>query len=199
MANVFSPFRRQDDMNAPGATESKIFDPTQIKVVNQSTAMAEELVSNHYKLSSGQWLRQRYDVKTLADLNPAETVSGPFAQVIRYKGRPKNAVLGSSSYDFYKICLQDNAILEALEKGRNLRLLPFTLYIISHELIHIVRFSHFLQNFEATEAEKQKEEQRVHKKTHEILAPVQVEGLEAVLDYYRNWRTDPEAVDATAG
>lgn len=165
------------------------FNPKQIASVNNAVALAEELVSNFYKLSAAQWLHQRYDVKTAADLLPAENVSGPFAQIILYKGQRRDTSLGSATYDFYKICLQDHAILSALVKFDHLNLLPFILYIITHELIHIVRFSKFLQHFNATAEEKIAEEIRVHEKTHEILKPVHVTGLPDVLEFYKNWRT----------
>lgn len=164
------------------------FDSGQIKTVNNSVAMAEELVSNFYKLSASQWLRQKYDVKTLADLCPDEIVYGPFAQIIRYKGLRKNTSLGSSTYDFYKICLQDHSILSALKKSPRIKLFPFILYIVTHELIHIVRFSKFLQNFDASPEEKMEEEIRVHENTHEILRTLQVSGLADVLKFYDEWR-----------
>lgn len=154
--------------------------------------MAEELVSNHYKMSASQWLHRRYDVKTLAELKPAEIVDGPFAQIIRYEGQRKGSQLGSDAYDFYKICLQDHAILSALRDSAGLALMPFGLYIISHELVHIVRFSKFLQNFDASPDEKLAEEHRVHHITHQILAPVRLPGIEAVLAYYDRWRTPLE-------
>lgn len=150
--------------------------------------MAEELVSNHYKMSASQWLHRRYDVKTLAELKPAEIMDGPFAQIIRYEGQRKGSQLGSDAYDFYKICLQDHAILNALRDSAGLALMPFGLYIISHELVHIVRFSKFLQNFDASPDEKLAEEHRVHDITHQILAPVRLQGIEAVLAYYDRWR-----------
>ena len=71
----------------------KKFNPEQIGVINNSVAMAEELVSNYYKMSASQWLHPKYDVKTLADLKPEEVVDGPFAQIIRYKGQRKNSSL----------------------------------------------------------------------------------------------------------
>ena len=164
------------------------YSPAQIAIVNNSVAMAEELVSNHYKMSASEWLRPRYDVKTLADLRPEEIVDGPFAQIIRYEGRRKNKLLGSSTYDFYKICLQDHNILSVTQKSRQIELFPFTLYIITHELIHIVRFSKFLQRFDASPEEKMAEETRVHEKTHEILSAVRrLSGLEKVLEFYNNW------------
>ena len=161
----------------------------ELDVVNNAVAMAEELVSNHYKMSASQWLRPKYDVKTLADLNPDEIVSGPFAQIIRYEGKLEGGVLGSSAYDFYKICIQDHTILATLKARPDIQLHPFTLYVVTHELVHIVRFSRFLQHFNANEEEKLEEEHRVHRITHDILGLVKSHGLDAVLDYYGRWHT----------
>ena len=164
----------------------------QIEIVNHAVAMAEELVSNDYKMSASQWLGPRYDIKTLVELKPEEIIDGPFAQIIRYKGQRKNTSLGSATYDFYKICLQDHIIRSTLEGKPDIELFPFSLYIITHELIHIVRFSKFLQSFEASAKERMAEEKRVHQRTHEILKPVQIEGLKNVLEFYNDWRVTYE-------
>ncbi len=166
----------------------KKFSADQIDIINNSVEMSEDLVSNHYKMSANQWLRSRYDVKTLADLDESEKVDGRFAQVIRYAGRKKDTALGSSAYDFYKICLQDHSIMPVLKETPSLNLLPFTMYIVTHELIHIVRFSKFLQNFDASEEEKLAEEARVHEKTHTILDKTGVAGLDDVFRFYKSWR-----------
>jgi hypothetical protein len=171
-------------------SKRKSFLPNHIKRINDAVALAEELVSDHYKLSAAQWLRRKYDVKTAVDLTPAELVNGPFAQVIRYEGRKADADLKSETFDFYKICLQDHAILCALNQSPPLRLFPFTLYIITHELIHIVRFTKFLQSFVATQDERLAEEIRVHEKTHEILSAEKIPGMVAVFDFYSQWRND---------
>ncbi len=163
------------------------FNTRQIKIVNQAVALAEEVVSNFYKMSASQWLSRKYDVKTFADLLPEEIVHGPFAQIIRYEGRPLDSSLGSSSYDFYKICIQDHSILVTIDKIAKLHLFPFLIYIIAHELIHIVRFSKFIQHFDASYDEKQIEERCVHKITREILSPVQVEGIDHVVSFYHQW------------
>ena len=182
--------------------ESKADRPTfkrdQLVVINNAVAMAEELVSNHYKMAASQWLRPKYDVKTLADLTEDEIVAGPFAQVIRYEGKLKDEVLGSSAYDFYKICIQDHAILATLTANARLRLAPFALYVVVHELVHIVRFSRFLQHFEASEAEKLAEEHRVHRITHDILNPVKADGLDTVLDFYGSWRSPIDGLKSIA-
>ncbi|MDJ0784075.1 MAG: hypothetical protein QNJ22_19060 [Desulfosarcinaceae bacterium] len=164
------------------------FTEDQLQTVNNAVAMSEELVSNHYKMSASQWLRPKYDVKTLVELNANEIVEGPFAQVVRYVGKRQNSLLGSEAYDFYKICLQDHAILGALQQNDQLQLLPFVLYIVTHELVHIVRFSKFLQSFDASAEEKLTEEARVHRETQVIVGKVQLNGIQLVLDFYSTWQ-----------
>ena len=171
------------------------FSPEQLSDVTHAVIIAEELVSNHYKMSDSQWLQPKYDVRTLVELEPSEIIDGPFAQIIRYKGQPRETYLGSAVYDFYKICLQDHAILNALQQNLCLSMLPFILYIITHELIHIVRFSKFLQAFEASPDERLAEEKRVHTRTREILRAVNLPGLRAVLDFYQDWRRVYEHMD----
>jgi hypothetical protein len=170
--------------------ELKTFNKNQIEIINNSVALAEELVSDCYKMSASQWLRGRYDVKTLADLTKDEIVHGPFAQIIRYEAKKKDTLLGSSTYDFYKICLQDHSILATLARTPRMQLFSFSLYILTHELIHIVRFGRFLQNFNATEDEKLEEETRVHEQTYQILKPLRIPALNDVFRFYIKWRTE---------
>ena len=172
----------------------KTFSTSEIIIVNNVVSMAEELVSNHYKMTAHEWLRPKYDVKTQVDLAPEEIVEGPFAQIVRYEGQRKDTALGSAIFDYYKICLQDHAIKTVLGRTPALKLFPFCLYIITHELIHIVRFSKFLQNFDASPHEKMIEEKRVHEHTHLILNRVQVAGLLPVLEFYRKWRKPLEGM-----
>jgi len=179
----------------PPMKRLRTFKPEQLSIVTHAVGMAEELVSNHYKVTTSEWLRPKYDVKTLAELEPCEIIDGPFAQIIRYHGRPKESTLSSANYDFYKICLQDHAILAALKIHPTLRLLPFALYIITHELIHIVRFSRFLQGFDASPEERWTEEKRVHQKTHAILHGVKLNDIAAVLEFYADWRSVYEQID----
>jgi hypothetical protein len=179
----------------PTPTARTAFTQEQLAVITQAVGLAEELVSNHYKMSASQWLRPKYDVKTISELEPGEIIDGPFAQIIRYKGQPRQASLGSATYDLYKICLQDHTIMEVLTRHPQLNLLAFAVYIITHELIHIVRFSRFLQGFDASPDERLAEEKRVHDRTHEILSPLRLHGLPEVLDFYKDWRNMCEKID----
>jgi hypothetical protein len=174
----------------------KRFRPEQIFAVGEASAMAEELVSEAYRISPGQWLKNRYDVKTLVELSQNEILDGPFAQIIRYRAQKGETLLGSSSYDFYKICLQDHAILAALGLRKELQLFPLALYILCHELIHIVRFSRFLQAFEDTQAGRMAEENRVHAKAMEILSPLRIPGIETLLCFCRNWKAPVDTPDS---
>ena len=178
-------------------TSLETFTPKQIHIVNRAAVLAEELVSNAYKLSANEWLRRRYDIKTLADLSPNEIVHGPFAQIIRYHAQRTDTSLPTSSYDFYKICFQDHTIIAKLKSAPDLKLFPFSLYTVTHELIHIVRFTKFLQNFVATDEEKMAEEHRVHQKTHDILVGLRINGLSPVLTFYRQWQTRYDKVSSS--
>ena len=164
------------------------FTSCEISIINDSVSVAEELVSDFYKMSASQWLRLKYDIKTLRELETEEIVHGPCAQVVRYEGKQGNRHLGSSFYDFYKICLQDHSILSKLRQYPDIRLFPFALYIVTHELIHVVRFCKFLQRFHASPPEIMAEESRVHSDTRDILGTVRgVKGIGTVLGFYRKW------------
>jgi hypothetical protein len=176
-------------------TRLVMFSDEELQMVNDTVSTAEELVSDYYKMSASQWQRLKYDIKTLRQLQDDEIVHGPFAQVIRYEAKRKDAALGSAAYDFYKICLQDHAILGAIRQYPELRLSPFCLYIVAHELIHIVRFGRFLQNFDASEDEKMAEEIRVHQNTREILSPLQMPGKKAVFRFYHQWCGNCDPLD----
>ena len=161
------------------------FDERQIATVNQAVCLAEDIVSEHYKMSQAQWLRNRYDVKTLVQLDESEIVFGPFAQIVRYSGRKNTSQLGSGMFDFYKICLQDHAILKALNDNRSLMIDPFLLYIITHELIHVIRFGQFIQFFDVNSEQREIEEEHVHHRTVEILKKIHMTGMEQVFGFYR--------------
>jgi hypothetical protein len=105
--------------------------------------------------------------------------------VAKYRGNPHDRALPSASFDFYRVCLQDHNILKA-HRGRDLALFPLLLYIVTHELVHIVRFSQFLALFEASEPQRLAEEQRVHRLTHRILEPFNYLNMMPVIRYYED-------------
>ncbi len=169
--------------------KAQVFNSHELHKVEEAVALAEELVSNYFKMSSAQWLRIRYDIKTADQLNQSEMVDGPFAQVVGYEGRKKNAELGSSMFDYYTICLQDKAILETIGKKDELMLFPFLVYIVIHELVHIVRFGQFQQIYESSSKAEcaMNEERMVHDLTWKIVSNEFLPGMDKVLEYYKKW------------
>jgi len=169
-------------MNAP-FLQPIVFNNEQLNIMYQAVDMAEELVSNEYQLSLRQWQKNPYDVKTLIDLSKDEVAEKPYAQLIRYQARKNQSELSSAKFDYYKICIQDHNILSVYLTNPAIQLFPFILYILTHELIHIVRFSCFLHLFQATETERLDEERRVHRKTKEILSNLNMPSLNPILNF----------------
>jgi len=154
------------------------------ELLKEAAVIAEEITSDFFKLSFCHWRRARYDILTLEALRAEEISSHALALVAKYDGCHKDRLLRSAAFDFYRVCLQDHNILKTLQHVDYLSLFPLLLYIVTHELVHIVRFSQFLALFEAPEEHKQEEERRVHQLTQKILAPLKVRDLPPVMQYY---------------
>ena len=167
----------------------RIFNPAELEQVDMAVLRAEELIFDFFKLSSSLWLKNRYDVKTAKNLAPHERVSGPYAQVLKYEGRKMDAPLGSSSFSLYHVCLQDPAILTLVGKEAAIGLAPFLLYVLVHELVHVVRFLRFEFRYETgSEADLSfEEEKKVHGLTRKIVMPVRMSGMPEVLEFYGQW------------
>ena len=170
-------------------TERAPFEQDEIAVLRQSIDLSEELLSEHYKISTSQWKRYRYDVQSLRDLHDEEITDIAFAQIHRYLRHPHERLRGSEPGDFFKICLQDHVIRRAVQRDTIIQLFPLSLYIVTHELIHVIRFAKFLQRFDSTEMEQESEEIRVHALTHQLLQHCKIPGLPDVLSAFRDCRT----------
>lgn len=168
---------------------NRVFSRTELQQVGAVALLAEELVNNHFKLSSGQWLKNRYDIKTAKDFADHERVDGPYAQVMKYEARKKDVPLGSSSFSLYAICIQDPSIISAVEENEGILLAPLLLYVLVHELVHVVRFLRFKHRYEnAAEASVTlAEEKRVHRETQRILESVSMRGLSQVIVFFGEW------------
>lgn len=166
----------------------RVFDEEQMEILSRAVSGAEELVSGYYRLSDSDWSSIRYDFVTIAGLVPSEITGDHLGQVLRYRARPNDSVHEAESYDFYKICIQDSSILEVIEKNHGLDLFAFLLYIAAHELVHVVRFSRFMQGFEASDSERLSEEKKVHEITRGILSKLNIHGMKDILSFYDTWQ-----------
>lgn len=160
------------------------FHPQHKELLQEAAVIAEEMTFDFFKLSPAHWRRARYDILTLEGLSREEISPHAHALVAKYKGCPPNSSLQSAFFDFYRVCLQDHNILKTLETTSELSMFPLLLYIVTHELVHVIRFSQFLALFEAPEGEKVREEILVHRLTQKILQPLNFLDLPAVIRYY---------------
>lgn len=164
----------------------RYFDATQISLAGRTFAQAETMAGQYFRLGPSEWKGHRYDVKTLAFLERHEVREGAFAHLCRYQYR-KERDDEEGGFHFYRICLQDDRILDAVERAHSfIRLAPLLLYIAAHELVHVVRFEQGAGNFDAPEDEKSGEEQTVHRITRDLLKPATDPDLGLVLDCFSN-------------
>ena len=173
-----------------------MFSPAEIQVISQAVEIAEDVTANHFKISTAQWKHVRYDIRTLAELSPDEIADYAFAQITRYSG--KSDLHRQRHYDFFKICLQDQNIMAAVARDERVKLLPLCVYVVTHELIHIVRFCKFLQSFDAEPPERQREEMRVHEITQKVLGSLKLPHLDYVLQVYRDYQFMEQLKDHSA-
>ncbi len=163
------------------------FNAAQMPMTKKSFSDAENLVSRQFRLNEEQFKNNRYDVKTLAYLDEQEIKDGAFAHLCKYSYEKPGRMSGNSeaNFDFYRICLQDNIILDAVERANSfIKLSPLMLYIAVHELIHVLRFNRGEIDFNADCEEKEKEESIVDTLTRATLQPVKGHDLEIVLDCF---------------
>lgn len=164
------------------------FEDRDLKDISDALEIAEDTTGDFYKFSFGQWKRHRYDVKTLASLSENEITAYAFALLNKYSRATRGYESRTKTRDFYFICLQDHHILNALVRDKNLALLSLLVYVFTHELVHIVRFSNFFQRFELDGKGKEKEESLVHNITYEILKDSALPKMDYVLESYKHHR-----------
>lgn len=163
------------------------FSATQMPMTKRAFNDAENLVSRQFRLSGDELKNNKYEVKTLAYLDREEITDGAFAHLCKYSYEKPFRVSGGNedNFDFYRICLQDNIILDAVERANPfIKLNPLMLYIAVHELIHVLRFNSGEIDFNAGMEEKEREEIIVHNLTRSTLQPVKGYDMEIVLDCF---------------
>jgi len=93
--------------------------------VSEALDIAEDRTGAHYKFSSGQWKRHRYDVKTLSGLRKSEIVPEAFALLYKGVRLPNCFEPEARNRDDYLICIQDHEILKALKRDESWDYYPF--------------------------------------------------------------------------
>ncbi len=163
------------------------FSPEHINIIDKSVAIAEDVTSDFFAFSTSHWKRNPYEIKTLRESRSVEFPEKTYAHLLRFDNTFSSKMSGRDSHQIYHICLHDHNILTETRGGLKERLLPFMVYVISHELVHIARFSrhccHLLSE------DKEQEEQIVHSITNDMLEKVPLRGLDRVLERFAAHRS----------
>ena len=164
------------------------FENRDLMTVREALDIAEDATGNFFKFSPSQWKRYPFEVKTLLSLSGDEIIKHAFALLNKASRVIDGYELKTKKRDFYYICLQDHQILKALNRDKDLGLLPLLVYVLTHELVHIVRFCNFFQRFDVSRKERNREEGIVHATTFDILRNISNPKLDYVLDSYEGHR-----------
>lgn len=163
----------------------RYFNPSQMSLATGAFLHAEKLAARYFGLTGDELNNHRYDIKTLAHLEKHEVSEGAFAHLCKYEyGREQGEEHGGNIH-FYRVCLQDDHILDAVERANSfIKFEPLMLYIAAHEIIHIIRFDRGEIDFDASREEKEKEEDKVNLITKSLLASVRQPDVKMVVECF---------------
>lgn len=171
------------------------FSPEQIELARRSFAEAEVMTRHFFGVSHEEGKLHRYDVKTRAFLEKHEIRDNTFAHLFKYEfnRQDRQDAKRGNPISFYRICLQDDVILDAVQRANSfVRLSPLLLYVATHELVHVIRFERGDGNFYATGDEKSAEEEKVNRITRNMLKPLADTGMNLVLECFSDqYRVQP--------
>jgi hypothetical protein len=162
-----------------------LFDEKQRILVAEALEVAEALTGAYFRIDLDDFEKYPFDLKTLQNLQGPEKTHWALAQVCKYEYTGMGFAKRRNRREFYRICLQDDRILNRARVEADEMLRPLLLYVISHELIHVIRFSLEPARFHFGREEKRAEERKVHRMTHEILETLHDPQIEGLLQQYR--------------
>ena len=150
------------------------FSLLQRNLLIQALQEAEERTTRYYCIPPFRWDQLRYDLLTQKDHGWEPIPDSMLARV-----RCLQRIGETPSFDFYRIELNDPSILAAAERERLSRnLYPFFLYILTHEMVHMVRLSSILDDdFPPPLHAVESEEERVLNISRRILAELSFQPI----------------------
>jgi hypothetical protein len=141
------------------------FNLDQLALLRRCLQRSEALVSRAFRIPALPSHQYPYEVATLVELTDAERAAGAFAHLVVYERRRPQGV-----ERLYRIALQDDVIAARIADGGTGWPAALFIYILTHELVHVVRFQRAEQSFAAQGPEREREEDLVHRLTLELLA-----------------------------
>jgi hypothetical protein len=143
------------------------FSPRQRRLAICAMNEAEDRTTSYYCIPPHRRDELRYDLLTGRD---HEWEPLPETVLARVRHLQRQGVRKPLGYDFYRIELNDASILCAAERENLLpSLYPFLVYILTHEMIHLVRLSTRLMDMQDRFTVAESEEHRVQQISTRIL------------------------------
>jgi len=160
----------------------RTFDAAMHAEMRRVLPLAEELCGDHFQLSAFDLRSAPYDIATAEQLI-AEGLEPPpqpskLAELRRCELTREERSARDRRRTHYRICLWDPHILTLCDDGA--RPGAVLLYVLIHELVHVVRFARQLALFDASPAARVREEQAVHQTSAQILDRAREAGLDAL-------------------
>ena len=159
-----------------------LFTQSDLVTIGRAALVAEQLTVDYFDLPGDEWRRNRYGVFTRKVAGDFLYVDDVFAHLIRFKTVKSRSKDEQGKEESLGILLQDPNILRALLRSRMHDLWTLALFVLTHELVHIVRFRTFQVDLFTPETDRQGEEDLVHEITGEILSGVA--NMDSLLQMY---------------
>ena len=185
------PTSEVSELNAGNWISTDYFLPAHIRLLERAVNVSEDIISDYFCLTTDYWLKNPYEVKTLKEAGSIDIPERAYAHVLKYGKLFSEKDSGTDNRHLYRILIYDNRILEVTE-GRKTVLWPFLVYIMTHELTHIARFTKFKCAVELKD--KLTEEKTVHGLTNEILDRAPVSGIEHVIDFFEGKQAETQLI-----
>lgn len=163
-----------------------MFQRQHFPILGRARITAHQLVSDYYSIAPREWRRFPYEVATKRKLQASEIQDGVLAQVLCYELKQSSRA-ACHPVQHYKICLHDDRILDRVEQEREtVDLSSLCLYVLTHELVHIVRFGSELQRVDLPHALRPAEERIVDAVSRRILEQLNPPSLKRLLAHHDN-------------
>jgi hypothetical protein len=154
------------------------FSTPQRNTLFQALDEAEKRTTGYYCIPPFRWENLRYDLLTQVDHGWE-----PLPDPILARTRCFQKISSRQSFDFYRIELNDRSILAAAERENLIEnLYPLFVFILTHEMVHLVRLNTILDNWTNLAPFDESEENRVQSISRRILASSQT--FHPVLDRF---------------
>ncbi len=172
-------------------TGAGLFTGSDIITVRRAASLAEKLTGDYFWLAPDEWTRNPYRMLTVKEVGKRVCPDEVFARVVQFKDLSSKSKPSAGSE--FAIILQDPAILRALLRSKACDLWTLALFIMTHELTHIVRFRRSGVDFFATSKQREEEETIVYDITRKILAGTS--NTESLLEFYEPLMRDSFQLD----